>query len=100
MLHQLLAWVFDGEKMIEEKIVVGSGTDFPLNGLITLPEGDETPYPAVIFVHGSGVSDMDSKAFAVRPFKDFAEGLAKLGIACIRYDKRFYLHAKKAKKMK
>ena len=86
--------------MIEEKIVIGKDTEFPLNGLLTLPEGDNAPFPAVIFVHGSGVSDMDSKVFAIRPFKDFAEGLAKVGVACIRYDKRFFTHAKKIGKMK
>ena len=86
--------------MKEEKIIVGSGTDFPLNGLLTIPEEGTAPYPAVVFVHGSGSSDMDSKVFAIRPFKDFAEGLAKLGVASIRYDKRFYAHAGKARKMK
>ena len=86
--------------MIEEKIIVGSGTDFPLNGLLTIPDEGNAPYPAVVFVHGSGSSDMDSKAFNVRPFKDFAEGLAKLGVASIRYDKRFFAHAAKARKMK
>jgi len=81
--------------MLEEKIVVGSGGDFPLNGLLTIPEGGSSPYPAVVFVHGSGSSDMDSKVYNIRPFKDFAEGLAKHGIASIRYDKRTFIHAKK-----
>jgi len=79
----------------EEKIVVGSGGEFPLNGLITIPEGGAAPYPAVVFVHGSGPSDMDSKVYEVRPFKDLAEGLAELGIASIRYDKRTFVHGKK-----
>jgi pimeloyl-ACP methyl ester carboxylesterase len=84
---------------IEEKIVVGSGSEFPLNGLVTIPSGGSAPYPAVVFVHGSGSSDMDSKVFAVRPFKDFAEGLAKYNIASIRYDKRSFAHAKKISKV-
>jgi dienelactone hydrolase len=81
--------------MLQEKIVVGS--EFPLNGLLTIPSGGGAPYPAVVFVHGSGSSDMDSKVYAVRPFKDFAEGLAKHNIAGIRYDKRSFAHLKKFK---
>ena len=79
--------------MIVEKIVVGS--DFPLNGVVTIPEGGEGPYPAVVFVHGSGGSDMDSKVYQVRPFKDMAEGLAKHNVASIRYDKRTFVHGKR-----
>jgi len=80
--------------MIQEKIVVGSGGDFPLNGLLTIPDNSTAPHPAVVFVHGSGASDMNSKVYEVRPFKDLAEGLAKLGVASIRYDKRSFTHGK------
>jgi len=85
----------EDQPLLEEKIVVGRGGAFPLNGLLTLPDGGRAPYPAVVFVHGSGSSDMDSKVYSVRPFKDFAEGLAKLGVASIRYDKRSFVHAKR-----
>lgn len=84
---------------MEEKIVVGKGTEYPLNGLLTIPDGGKTPYPALVFVHGSGSSDMDSKVMAVRPFKDFAEGLAKHNVASIRFDKRSYAHPFKVKKI-
>ena len=77
---------------MEDKIVVGS--EYPLNGMLTIPDEGNAPYPAVVFVHGSGSSDMDSKVFKVRPFKDMAEGLAKLGIASIRYDKRTFIYPK------
>ena len=80
---------------MEEKIIIGEGGAYPLNGLLTIPEGGEGPYPAVVFVHGSGSSDMDSKVYKVRPFKDLAEGLAKHNIASIRYDKRSWTHGKK-----
>jgi hypothetical protein len=86
--------------MSEEKVVIGSGGEFPLNGILTIPNTGNAPYPAVVFVHGSGSSDMDSKVFAVRPFKDFAEGLAKQGVASIRYDKRSFVHARKMMKQK
>jgi dienelactone hydrolase len=85
--------------MLEETIVIGKESEFPLNGMITIPEGDG-PFPAVVFVHGSGSTNMDSEVFAVKPFKDFAEGLAKHNIAGIRYDKRTFAHMKKIGKDK
>jgi pimeloyl-ACP methyl ester carboxylesterase len=86
--------------MIQEKIVVGAGSEFPLDGLLTLPEdaSANNPVPALVLVHGSGASDKDSKVFAVRPFKDIAEGLAARGIATVRYDKRTFTYAKQMAK--
>lgn len=71
--------------MIEEKIVLGEGTEYPLNGLLTLPADASAPVPAVVFVHGSGSADMNSKVGKLTPFKDLAEGLAKHGIASLRF---------------
>ena len=85
--------------MLSEKIVVGAGSDYPLNGLLTLPEDLSTPVPAVVMVHGSGASNMDEKVMALTPFKDLAEGLAKHGVASLRYDKRTFAHAKKMAKV-
>lgn len=85
--------------MTEEKIIIGKGTEFPLNGILTLPENLEKKVPAVVFVHGSGSSNMDEKVMKLTPFKDFAEGLGKLGIASVRYDKRSFTYAKKMFKM-
>ena len=78
--------------MVQEKIVVGAGGKFPLNGMLTLPDGAEKPVPAVVFVHGSGSSNMDERVYKLTPFKDLAEGLAKHGIASVRYDKRSFAH--------
>ena len=78
--------------MIKENIVVGEGTKYPLRGMLTLPENASGPVPAVVFVHGSGSSNMDEKVGKLTPFKDLAEGLAELGIASIRYDKRSFAH--------
>ena len=86
--------------MIEEKITVGEGTEFPLKGILTLPENLEKPLPAVVFVHGSGSSNMDEKVMKLTPFKDLAEGLAKHGIASVRYDKRSFAHGFKLIKEK
>ena len=92
--------------MISEKIVVGAGSEFPLNGLLTLPddagqtdaEGRTRKVPAVVFVHGSGSSNMDEQIFKLTPFKDLAEGLAQRGIASVRYDKRTFVHGRKMAK--
>lgn len=85
--------------MIQEKIIVGQGGDYPLDGMLTLPDGTSEPFPAVVFVHGSGTSDMDEHIGGLYPFRDLAEGLAAHGIASIRYDKRsFKYHRKIVKK--
>ena len=86
--------------MLRETIVVGKGTKYPLKGILTLPENISTPVPAVIFVHGSGASNMDEKVGKLTPFKDLAESLASHGIASIRYDKRSFVHGFKLIKEK
>ena len=81
--------------MYSEKIVVGAGTEYPLNGLMTLPPDLSKPVPAVVMVHGSGASNMDEKVLKLTPFKDLAEGLARHGAASLRYDKRTFVHARR-----
>lgn len=84
--------------MRTEKIVVGKGTEYPLNGLLTLPDNVNANIPATVLVHGSGASNMDEQIYRLTPFKDIAEGLAERGIASIRYDKRTYVYARKMRK--
>lgn len=84
--------------MVEEKIVVGAGTEYPLNGLLTLPDAPAEKLPAAVLVHGSGASNMDEKVFALTPFRDLAEGLAARGIASVRYDKRTFVYGRKMAK--
>ena len=78
--------------MIEEKIVVGEGSRYPLKGCMTLPDDLTNPVPAVVFVHGSGSSNRDEKVGKLTPFRDLAHGLAAHGIASVRYDKRSFAH--------
>ena len=78
--------------MNREAIVIGKGTKYPLKGILTLPEDASAPVPAVVFVHGSGSSNMDEKVGKLTPFKDLTEGLARHGIASVRYDKRSFTH--------
>ena len=81
--------------MYREKVTVGAGTEYPLKGLLTIPDGATGPVPAVVMVHGSGSSNMDEKVMKLTPFKDLADGLAAHGIASIRYDKRSFAHGRK-----
>ena len=83
--------------MKAEKIIIGEGTNYPLKGILALPDGEEK-FPAVVFVHGSGASNMDEKVGKLTPFKDLAEGLAAQGVASIRYDKRSFAHGMKMMK--
>ncbi|MCM3766039.1 S9 family peptidase [Neobacillus niacini] len=87
-----------GEKtLVQEKIVIGAGTKYPLNGMLTIPENTAGPVPAVVLVHGSGPSNMDGNVGNNYVFRDFAEGLAERGIAAIRYDKRTFVYGKEMK---
>ena len=84
--------------MYREKVVIGKGTEYPLNGLLTIPDGASGPVPAVVMVHGSGASNMDEKVIQLTPFRDLADGLAAHGIASLRYDKRTFVHGRKMMK--
>lgn len=63
----------------------------PMRGALTLPAG-KGPFPAVVLVWGSGNIDMDETVGPDKPFRDLAEGLAKAGIASLRFDKRGFDH--------
>jgi dienelactone hydrolase len=81
--------------MLEEKIVIGAVTKYPLNGILSIPKETDGLFPAVVLVHGSGPINMDEKIGNNYPFKDLAEGLTKKGIAVLRYDKRTFIYGKK-----
>lgn len=81
--------------MTDEKIVIGVGTKYPLNGMLTIPDETNGLLPAVVLVHGSGPSNMDGKIGNNYPFKDLAEALSERGIAVLRYDKRTFVYGKK-----
>ncbi|MEI4804042.1 alpha/beta fold hydrolase [Bacillus sp. FJAT-51639] len=81
------------ESFVDKEVVVGSGA-FPLPGTLSVPKG-KGPFPAVILVHASGAADQDETAYALKPFRDLAEGLASKGIAVLRYNKRTYEHGLK-----
>ncbi|CRK84675.1 alpha/beta hydrolase family protein [Neobacillus massiliamazoniensis] len=80
--------------MADEKIVIGTETKYPLNGILTIPNETNGLFPAVVLVQGSGPSNMDEKIGNNYPFKDLAEGLSEKGIAVLRYDKRTLVYGK------
>ena len=82
--------VFDGEVLEEREVVVGAD-GYRLPGTLTLPRAVVAAgrkVPCVVLVHGSGPNDRDETVGPNKPFRDLAWGLAKQGVAVIRYDKR------------
>lgn len=65
--------------------------DYPLNALLTTPNKDYK-VPCIILIQGIGQSDLDMTVGLNKPFKDLSEGLKEMGIATIRYDKRYYVY--------
>ncbi len=60
-----------------------------LEGTIDLPQGDG-PYPVALLIAGSGPTDRDGNQPAMKndALKQLGEGLARKGIAVVRFDKR------------
>jgi uncharacterized protein len=58
-----------------------------LAGTLLTPDG-EGPFPAVLFVSGSGPQDRNETLMAHQPFLILADHLARHGIASLRYDDR------------
>ena len=86
----------EGQKSYEElEVTIAAEEDLPLEGILTLPEGAEKP-PVVILVQGSGSSNRDEQIYSNAPFADIAHGLADMGVATLRYDKRFYTYPEAA----
>lgn len=74
--------------VVEEELSFTSG-ELTLAGTLTLPEGDG-PHSAALFIHGSGSVDRDGNAAGLRmdAYRQLAHGLAEVGIASLRFDKR------------
>jgi uncharacterized protein len=70
-----------------EEVTVPSEASVHLAGTVVIPNGTG-PFPAVVFVTGSGPQDRDEALMGHRPFLVIADYLARHGIASIRYDDR------------
>ena len=73
-------------------VIIGEGTEFPLDGILSVPDNAAGKIPAVVIVHGSGPVDMDGTVLANKPYRDIAEYLALNGVAVVRYNKRTLTH--------
>ena len=62
--------------------------DVALNGTLVLPDGYTRTTPVLIMVTGSGQQNRDEEVFEHKPFAVIADGLARAGIATLRYDDR------------
>lgn len=74
----------------ETSLTLFAGTERELSARLITPENEQAPY--VIFVHGSGASDMDETIGPNKPFRDLAYDLAALGVGSLRFDKITYAH--------
>lgn len=70
-----------------EDVTIESVPGVRLAGTLTIPQGNG-PFPAVVFVSGSGAQDRDEALMGHRPFLVLADYLARHGIATLRYDDR------------
>lgn len=80
------------EGVIETAVTLFPNSERSLNGLILTPTGADENTPYVVFIHGSGASDMDETMGPNKIFRDMAYDLAALGVGSIRFDKITYSH--------
>lgn len=59
-----------------------------LAGTLTVPDRGRGPFPAVVFVHGSGGQDRDETVGPNPFFLQLSNALSNAGYAVLRYDKR------------
>ena len=95
--NERTATVIQRDGFTDYNVIVGEKTNFPLNGILSMPNNTTGQVPAVVLVHGTGASDMNGVPAAIphspnQPFRDIAEYLAANGIAVLRYDKRTHTH--------
>lgn len=83
----------EAASLFKEKDLMVQTGEYRLPGKLMLPDG-KAPFPVVVLVHGSGPMDKNETIGQNKFFLDLANGLAKLGIATIRYDKRTYVYKK------
>ncbi|HEY6829080.1 MAG TPA: CocE/NonD family hydrolase [Gemmatimonadaceae bacterium] len=72
-----------------EDVSIPSVNGVRLAGTVILPRG-AGPFPAVVFITGSGAQDRDETILGHHPFLVIADFLARHGIASLRYDDRGY----------
>ncbi len=77
----------------EVELTVEADPAYPLGATLCLPVGGDAALPpVVVLVQGSGSSDRNEAILQNAPFQDIAHGLAELGVATLRYDKRTFVY--------
>lgn len=71
----------------EEVRVPNRKAKIELAGTLTLPEG-KPPFPAIVFLTGSGAQNRDEEIFEHKPFLVLADYLTRAGYATLRMDDR------------
>ena len=71
----------------EDVTVANAAANVTLAGTLTLPEGPG-PFPAVVFITGSGPQNRNEELLGHKPFLVLADHLTRRGIAVLRYDDR------------
>ena len=85
--------VFEEEARVEdvdEREIAFASDGLTLYGTLALPAEGEGPFPAALFLHGSGPVDRDGNAAGLEmdAYRQLAHALARAGIASFRFDKR------------
>jgi uncharacterized protein len=78
------------ERDPHETVTTVKSTAAPLPAVLLVPKA-EKPVPGIVFLSGSGAHDADETIGPNKPFQDIARGLAGLGVASLRFDKRTYV---------
>lgn len=74
----------------EEREISFASSGLEIPGTLCLPLRPAGPVPGIVMVAGSGPNDRDETVGPNKPFRDIARGLAAVGIATLRYDKRTF----------
>jgi len=79
-----------GAETYEEREIAFASGDLTLVGTLAWPASGAGPFPAAVFLHGSGPIDRDGNAEGMEmdAYRQLARALAEAGIASLRFDKR------------
>lgn len=80
-LNARVTRVIDRDDYRIENLIYESRPGFPVTGNLYMPKGVDAPMPAVV-----GTCGHSSNGKAAESYQAFAQGLARLGYACLIYD--------------
>jgi hypothetical protein len=74
----------------ERELTLGAG-EWKVGATLSVPDG-AGPFPGVVLIPGSGPADRDLSVGPNKVFREIAWGLARRGVAVLRFDKRTRAH--------